>query len=145
MSAHMGHILVFSFDTIFDSMSYKMSFSHRFLSIDQEMEFDNTIKSTLTNNTTIDMLYVFVFFYKFTDRSFHLSIIAFIEELANSWPSNMVYIVTHKTRGNQSGPICSRRKHRTSKNSYNGTNQSNPGGDSIGKMMEGITCNGCTL
>ena len=74
-------------------MSYEMSIPDCLLTIDQEMELNDTIKSTLTNNASIDILYIFIFFNKFSDSSFHPSIIAFVEEFTDSSPSNMVYIV----------------------------------------------------
>ena len=43
-------------DIIFDLMSNQVSLSHCFLSVDEKMEFDDTIESTLSHDTYIDML-----------------------------------------------------------------------------------------
>ncbi len=98
MSTYMYHIWIFFFDSIFDSMGNQVSFSNCFLSINQEMELYNAIKSTFSNKTEIDMFDHTMLINEIDDRCFHIWIIAFIEELSDSWSTNVIYIVTHTYR-----------------------------------------------
>ncbi len=122
-----------------------MSFSHCFFTINEKMELYNTIKSTLSNKTEVNMFNSFIFLDQFANSNFHICIIAFIEKFTHRRPTNMIYIITHETRSKESSPISSRRKYWTSKKRYKRTNESYPCSDCIGKMMECITCYSSTL
>jgi hypothetical protein len=103
------------FDIILDLMCDDMSLPNRLFSIDEEMELDNTIESTLADDTGIDIEYFFVLRYIGADSGFHIRIIHFIEELTDRRPTDMIDVVAHKKRREQSCPISCRSKGRTRK------------------------------
>lgn len=93
----MDNICIFMLDLILNPMCSKMSFSNCFFPIDQEMQLNNSIESALSHQTETNILDIWIFQDQFTNRKFHIKIMSLIEKLTNGWPTNMIYVVSHKS------------------------------------------------
>lgn len=86
-------------------MSDEMSCTYSDLTIDEEMELDDTVKSTFSHDADI---YIFDSCDPTRESahcSFHIGIDDFVEELAHRRPSDMVDIVAHKSTRDQRCPV----------------------------------------
>jgi hypothetical protein len=67
MDDDIGYIGECLLDIILDLMCYEVSLTDRLFPIDEEMEFDDTVKSTLADDTGIDIFDGFISCYDTPD------------------------------------------------------------------------------
>ena len=115
MDNHIYHFRESRFDSICHFMSNKVSLSNGFFAIDEDTEFDDTIKPAFSHDTSVDIFYIFVGFENFTDTYLCLAIHGFIEELADCGIPDMKSVVEHKHACEESCPVSGRLKRCTSK------------------------------
>ena len=96
MHHNTSHIREVFLYIIFDLVRDEMSLANSLLSVNEDMELDDTVKSTLACDTKIHILYISIRRYRSADTILEFSILDLIEEFTHRRPTDMIDIVTHE-------------------------------------------------
>jgi hypothetical protein len=119
------------FNIILDLMCDDVSLPDSLFPIDKEMELDDTVESTLADDTGIDIENGWIRSYDSPDSLLHIRIDDLIEQLPHSRPTDVIDVVAHKKGCDQGCPVSCRCKSGARKKCHNSTDESNPSRDSI--------------
>ncbi len=135
----------FFLDLGFDFMGDEMTYSDGKFSIHKEMNLDDPIESTFSYREMIHIFYLCMTHSSCAYGLLHLRIIHLIEEFTESRKSDMPDVIEHKKTCHERCPIGRMYETRSSKESKESSNESNPCRDGIREMMPSITDHGRTL
>lgn len=133
---HIGEVF---FDLCLDLMCDEVSSTGGHLAIDEEMQFNDTVESAFSDDTSIDIFHIFIFSYDFAYFLFHTRIDDFIEEFTHSGPTYVIDVVAHEATGDKRCPVCPRSELWSCEEGHERPDERYPCRDRIGEMVESIS------